>query len=164
LKEQLTTWYLEMLRQQDFIPKYLDDPELKIVEVKIRDFRYNRFLYSLVGEQWSWTDKLKWTDEQWRTYAEDENLLTFVAYYAGTPAGYYELHLEDNDNVKIEYFGLSPGFIGKGIGSHLLSSAIATAWGRNAKRVWVHTCSLDHPAALSNYKARGMMIYDTITK
>lgn len=161
MTENITTWYLELLNQSDFTPRYLDDEQLKIVEVRVKDFRYNRFLYQLVGEQWNWTDKLKWNDEEWRAYVEDENLLTFVAYYSGTPAGYFELKKENEGNIKIEYFGLSPHFIGKGIGSHLLSCAIAEAWALGAKRIWVHTCSLDHPSALNNYKARGMKVYDT---
>ncbi len=157
----MTTWYLEMLDRNDFKPKYLDDKNLQVLEVKVKDFRYNRFLYSMVGEQWSWTDKLKWSDDEWRTYAEDENLYTHVIYYDGTPAGYFELQWEENKNVKIVYFGLSPKFIGKGIGGHLLSCAIASAWKMNPIRVWVHTCSMDHPSALNNYKARGMKVYDT---
>lgn len=159
--DTMTTWYLEILDGKDFKPKYLDDKNLWVVEVKIKDFRYNRFLYSMVGEQWNWTDKLKWKDDEWREYVEDENLLTYVAYYSGTPAGYFELKKEEEGNVKIEYFGLSPHFIGKGIGSHLLSCAIAEAWALGAKRIWVHTCSQDHPSALNNYKARGMKVYDT---
>jgi len=163
MNESITTWYLQLLDQADFTPRYLQDKNLQVVEVKIKEYRYNRFLYQLVGEQWSWTDKLSWSEEDWRMYAEDENLKTYVAYYSGTPAGYFELHREEEGNVKIEYFGLSPRFIGKGIGSHLLSCAIAEAWALEARRVWVHTCSLDHPSALHNYKARGMKVYDVKT-
>lgn len=158
----MTTWYLELLDKNDFKPKYLEDNKIQIIEAKIKDFRYNRFLYALVGESFAWTDKLAWSDDAWRAYAEADNLHTYVAYYDGTPAGYFELKWEENKNVKIVYFGLSSRFIGKGIGSHLLSTAIATAWKMNAIRVWVHTCSLDHPSALNNYKARGMTIYDTV--
>jgi GNAT superfamily N-acetyltransferase len=163
MTEIVTTWYLQLLDQSEFIPRYLEDKDLKIAEVKIKDFRYNRFLYQLVGENWNWTDKLSWSDEQWLNYAEDKNLLTYVAYYSGTPAGYFELKKETEGNVKIEYFGLSPRFIGKGLGSHLLSSAIAEAWTLGATRIWVHTCSLDHPSALKNYQARGMKVYDVRT-
>lgn len=163
MAESITTWYLELLDQSDFKPRYFEDERLKIAEVKIKDFRYNRFLYQMVGEQWGWTDKLSWSEEQWMKYAEDENLFTFVAYYSGTPAGYFELKSEAEVNIKIEYFGLSPRFIGKGIGSHLLSCAISEAWALGATRIWVHTCSLDHPSALKNYKSRGMKVYDVKT-
>ena len=98
----VTTWYLQMLSKDFFKPKYLEDEELEVVEVKIKDYRYNRFLYSLVGEQWSWTDKLKWRDEEWITYAENENLHTYVGYYSGVPAGYYELEWQEGENIEID--------------------------------------------------------------
>ena len=57
---------------------------------------------------------------------------------------------------------MTPQFVGKGFGGCLLSHAIETAWDwEDAKRVWVHTCTLDHPAAVKNYQARGMTIYNT---
>jgi GNAT superfamily N-acetyltransferase len=52
-----------------------------------------------------------------------------------------------------------PQFVGKGLGGGLLSAAIENAWGAETNRVWVHTCSLDHPNALKNYQARGFQIY-----
>ena len=64
--------------------------------------------------------------------------------------------------MEIKYFGLAPAFIGKGFGGRLLTAAIEQAWDwGEVKRVWVHTCSLDHPGALSNYQARGMQLYKT---
>lgn len=62
--------------------------------------------------------------------------------------------------MEIAYFGLAPRFIGEGIGGYFLSHAITSAWSWDGtKRVWVHTCTLDHPGALPNYQARGMTIY-----
>ena len=52
-----------------------------------------------------------------------------------------------------------PAFIGRGLGGYLLGEGIARAWAAGARRVWVHTCSLDGPAALANYEARGMVQY-----
>ena len=60
------------------------------------------------------------------------------------------------------YFGLGVRFIGKGMGGYLLSQANEKAWLlENTQRVWVHTCSLDHPSALKNYQARGFSIFKT---
>ena len=83
------------------------------------------------------------------------------AYYDGSLAGYYELRRDDEGGVEIAYFGLLPGFIGRGLGGALLTSAIEDAWRTTSSvsRVWVHTCTLDHPSALGNYQARGMVIY-----
>jgi GNAT superfamily N-acetyltransferase len=81
-----------------------------------------------------------------------------VAYFSGTPAGYFELE-KDKGNVEIAYFGLLPQFIGQGIGGYLLTRAVEQAWQMSAERVWVHTYTLDHPNALSNYQARGFRIF-----
>lgn len=64
----------------------------------------------------------------------------------------------EKSEVEIAYFGLAPHFVGRGLGGALLTSAIEEAWRWDASRVWVHTCSLDHPSALRNYEARGMRI------
>ena len=79
-------------------------------------------------------------------------------YLRGTPAGYFELDDQDGD-VEIAYFGLLPQFLGKGLGGGFLTAAVEKAWEMGAARVWVHTCSLDHPNALKNYQARGFQIY-----
>jgi GNAT superfamily N-acetyltransferase len=155
----VTTYFLEMNSSASFVPKE-SRPDLVITECEIKQWQYNRFLYALVGHAWHWTDKLSWTDAQWEEYVHNINLRTWVAYHRGTPAGYYELQSQEEGSVEIAYFGLEPDFIGKGYGGYLLSHAILSAWSMpETKRVWVHTCSLDHPSALQNYQARGLKIY-----
>ncbi|HEY5714987.1 MAG TPA: GNAT family N-acetyltransferase, partial [Psychromonas sp.] len=139
---------------------------LTLTEAEIKEFRFNKYLYSLVGENWQWFDKLGDSDGQWQAHAEREQLRTWVAYYKGAIAGYFELEIADNRDVELLYFGLAPKFIGKGFGGYLLATAVNNAWQLcHAKRVWVHTCSLDHPRALSNYQACGFQLYkQEITK
>jgi GNAT superfamily N-acetyltransferase len=91
-------------------------------------------------------------------------LRTFVAYVDGSPAGYFELLPDGEGGIEIVYFGLLPSFVGRGLGGHLLTTALEEAWRMDPTRVWVHTCSLDHPAALKNYQARGMDLYRTEQK
>jgi GNAT superfamily N-acetyltransferase len=161
--EYITTTYLEMTSPLALKEKS-PAPGLVIIESEVKQFQFNRFLYALVGEAWRWTDKLSWSDAQWETYICDPNLRTWVAYFKGTPAGYYELQQQLDGDVEIAYFGLAPAFIGKGFGGYLLSDAIRTAWNMpQTQRVWVHTCNLDHPAALSNYQERGMKVYKVET-
>ena len=162
--DTVTTYYLEMNS-----PDALNSKEaangLLVLECEIKQFLFNKFLYELVGAAWAWTDKLVWPDEQWIAYAENDNLRTWAAYYMGSPAGYYELQQQAGGNVEIAYFGLGQKFIGKGFGGYLLSHALKSAWAwEGTKRVWVHTCTLDHPSALRNYQARGMEIYRETTK
>lgn len=153
------TYYLHMLSADDVRSKPMP-PALTIVECAIKQFALNRFLYQLVGGPWEWTDKLVWTDQQWRDLVEHDNHRTFVAYEQGAIAGYYELQRSAGGDVKILYFGLVQEFFGKGFGGPLLTHALQSAWAwPGTQRVWVHTCTLDHPSALGNYKARGLQVY-----
>lgn len=149
--------YLEMNSPSELNAKDTAGP-LEIVECESALWQYNRFLYKLVGAPWAWHDKLSWTDQQWRDYAEDPALSTHVAYIDGIPAGYFELQEQDDRVFELAYFGLVERFIGKGLGGLLLSRAIETAWDKGASKVWCHTCTLDHPHALDNYLARGMTL------
>ncbi len=161
---EVTTTYLEMNAPDQLHPKP-PSAGVDVVECRIKQFQFNRFLYELVGAQWQWFDKLSWTDDQWRAFAEDDNLRTWVAYCQGAPAGYYELQRQAGGNVEIAYFGLAPRFIGQGFGGYLLTRAIQSAWQwHGTRRVWVHTCTLDHPSALNNYQARGMTVYRVETE
>ncbi len=75
------------------------------------------------------------------------------------PAGYFELEATSDGSVEIAYFGLLPEFIGRGYGKHLLTEAVERAWSLGARRVWLHTCSLDDAAALPNYVSRGFRAF-----
>jgi GNAT superfamily N-acetyltransferase len=136
---------------------------LKLSECTVKSFQFNKFLYETVGHQWSWTDKYDWSDQRWKDYAEAKELSTWVAYLGEEPVGYFELQQQNSGRVEIAYFGLFPKHIGKGFGGYLLSEAIKSAWALGASKVWVHTCSLDHPSALKNYQARGMKLFKTET-
>jgi GNAT superfamily N-acetyltransferase len=160
--EPLITTYLEMRSRDQLRPKRAD-ARFQVREKRNRDWRFNRDLYFRVGEHWDWIDKRPWTDEQWKEYASASALCTFAGYYDDVLAGYYELRRETGGGVEIAYFGLLSEFIGRGLGGALLTSAIEEAWalrgGIVPTRVWVHTCNRDHPQALANYQARGMIVY-----
>jgi GNAT superfamily N-acetyltransferase len=160
----VTTWYLEMTQPDRLRPKPLarDDVTIRRCERPLPEL--NRFLYTAVGGDWFWIDRLAWTRRQWLDWIDRPQLETWLASIAGTPAGYYELESQPEGNVEIAYFGLIPAFAGMGVGGALLTHATETAWAGGASRVWVHTCSLDHPAALANYKARGFRIYREETR
>ena len=153
------TYYLDMQHPEQIRAKPLPGG-LSVVECELKQFQLNRFLYQLVGEPWQWTDKLSWSDAQWRALIEQPNHRTWVAYHQGAVAGYYELLRDAEGKVEILYFGLAEAFFGQGFGGPLLTYALQCAWSwPGTTRVWVHTCSLDHPSALTNYQARGMQIY-----
>ena len=161
MRDAMTIYYLEMLDQKDLQEKSYPGSDLEIRECVIKQASFNRFLYQFVGELWHWTDKKDWTEEHWRDYVEDGNLRTWVALKGGSLGGYYELQQQEEGNVEITILGLTLPFIGKGYGGFLVGHAIRSAWDWGARRVWVHTCDLDHPNALSNYQARGFRLYKT---
>ena len=160
IRRPLITTYLEMRSPDQLRPKRAD-ARFEVREVKERDWRFNRDLYFRVGEQLDWIDKRPWTDDRWREYATARELYTFAGYYDDVLAGYFELRRDTNGEVEIVYFGLLPEFIGRGLGGALLTSAIERSWRMepSPSRVWVHTCNRDHPQALANYQARGMVVY-----
>ena len=155
----ITVYYLEMTERDQLRPKYSQQPNLSVVESEIALPELSRFLYAAVGAQWHWWQRLSWTYQQWLDWLQQPSVRTWVAYVSGTPAGYFELEQQAQNSIELAYFGLLPRFISSGIGGHLLTTALQQAWGWQAQRVWLHTCSLDHPHALANYQARGLSIY-----
>ena len=106
--EKLTTYYLETLSPNELNKKIAPDT-LLIMECQIDVFEFNRFLYNHIGTKWQWNEKNIWNDEQWKAYVETNKMRTWVAYSKGTIAGYCDLRKEENGNVEISNFGLSPG-------------------------------------------------------
>lgn len=152
------TTHLEILSRDQWVRRARAGTGLDIRECVVKQPRLNRFLYEYIGRDWRWVDRLVWPAQQWHDYATNDNLRTFVAYRQGSIAGYYELQHQDDDNVEIRIFGLTPEFIGQGLGGPLLDSAIENAFARDARRVWVHTCTNDHPNALNNYLKSGFRV------
>ena len=156
--EPLVTYYLEMTAASQLNAKPVPDG-LLVSECETKQFRYNRFLYELIGQPWQWTERLAMSHEGWQQEVEHPNHRTWVAYHPGAIAGYYELRRQADD-VEILYFGLESSFFGLGFGGGLLSHAIQSAWTwPGTTRVWVHTCTFDHPSALQNYLSRGFKLY-----
>lgn len=152
----LITFYLEMTHRAQFQPAYINT-QAQVMMMAQYDLPFYRFLYSEVGKDWRWYDRLAYSDEQLADTLSDVQV--YVLYADGVPAGYVELEPQAHE-VEIAYFGLRPEFIGRGLGKHLLSYGIEQAWKSHiTDRVWLHTCNLDSPHALKNYQARGFQIY-----
>jgi GNAT superfamily N-acetyltransferase len=123
----------------------------QIVKVDPPDGAVNRRFYETVGEDYSWTLHRGRTDAWWQSHAAE------VETWVIPGAGYYELD-PVGDHVEIAYFGLLPAFHGRGLGGALLEHALRRGF-ELGSRVWVHTCTLDGPHALANYRARGLETY-----
>ena len=135
--------------------------EKKYLVKKIKpDFQLNKFFYKQVGKKHRWIDRLSWSDGKWINYISNKNLETYIISESEELAGFFELlYNPELKETEISYFGLLEEYIGKGIGGYALSVAIKKSFEKNIKRVWLHTCTLDHPNALKNYIARGMKVF-----
>ena len=156
--------YLEINFLEDLKDTSDFNEEYSINLVDPVDFQLNKFFYKNIGKNHHWVDRLVWTEKQWIDYVSNKNVKTYVLKNLNDLAGYFELNLHPEKNeVEIAYLGLLEEYQNKKLGSYLLSNAIKNSFLNKPKRVWVHTCSLDHKNALNNYIARGMKIFKTET-
>jgi GNAT superfamily N-acetyltransferase len=152
---QVTRTYLEMTSPAELRSAPVPRPEPRIERVEDCPVSFFRYLYQEVGRAFHWTDRLGWSDATIRRHLDTPGVSIWLMSCGGAPAGYFELREHDDRSVEIAYFGLLPDFIGRGWGKHLLTRAVQAAWHSGTHRVWLHTCTLDHPAALPNYLKRG---------
>ncbi len=122
-----------------------------------------RRLYDAVGSRYGWTDRNLMPDDELRAILQDDRVEVHVLHLGGGPAGYAELDCRDRRAIEIAYFGLLPQFVGRGLGSRFLQWVVDRAWSFDPQRVWLHTCDLDHPAALRLYGKAGFEVYDQRT-
>ena len=152
--------YLEINSIEDLKEgnKPSDDYSLNLIDPI--DFQLNKFFYKNIGKNHKWIDRLVWPEEKWIGYLSDNKVKTYVLKYKDDLVGFFELIFrEDDREVEIAYFGILEEYRNRKLGSYLLSEAIKKCFEFKMKRVWLHTCSLDHKHALNNYISRGMKIF-----
>jgi GNAT superfamily N-acetyltransferase len=145
--------YLEMTSPAD-----LDAPasplSLKLVDVP--EPEHYRRLFRLIGSPWLWFSRLVIDDAHLATIIQHPKVeLYAVIEQAGAEVGMLELDFRDAGECELAFIGLVPELAGQGHGKWLLAEAVHRAWREGVERVHVHTCSLDHPAALSAYRRAG---------
>ena len=160
MKTEINRYYLEIHSSKELKESRELSDEFEILKINPPDFQLNKFFYKNVGKKHRWVDRLAWSDIQWTKYVNDKNIDTFILKKIDEMTGYFELIYHKNINeIEIAYLGLLEEFLNKKLGSFLLYSALKKSFLKNPKRVWVHTCSLDHKNALNNYLSRGMKVY-----
>jgi GNAT superfamily N-acetyltransferase len=155
----VTIVYLEMWARP---PKPLPDPpraDVTVVRAYAPTASFYRYLYDQVGGPWLWYERRQMSDERLLQEVRDPSVEVHVLQIGGVPAGYAEFDARVSGEVELVYFGLMPEFIGLGLGAYFLAWAVDRAWALGPRRVWVHTCSLDHPRALATYLAAGFAEY-----
>ena len=151
--------YLELRDPAQFRPASALPATARVVKRESCPLAEYRRLYASVGGPWHWRDRLAWDDATLAAHLASPDIALFELLVDGESAGYFELRRSGPEEVEIAYFGLMPGYIGRGLGGAMLSEAVREAWRFGGARVWLHTCTLDSPHALPNYKARGFMPY-----
>lgn len=160
----VTRTYLELATPQAFRPAFGSFPDVRLERVPDPPPQLYRECYRTVGEAYHWRDRWDWTDAEIGAHLAQPEITLFVAYRGRALAGWYELRrVPDEGSVEVAYFGIVRAEFGHGFGKHLLSCAVRDAWAMAPKRVWLHTCTLDHPNAVPNYTARGFVPYRTET-
>jgi GNAT superfamily N-acetyltransferase len=158
--QEVKRTYLEINSLQDLkkVSKLSEDYSLNLLDPI--NFQLNKFFYKNIGKRHKWVDRLVWTESKWIDYVSDKKVKTYIFKQRDDLVGFFELifHFE-KEEVEIAYFGLLEEYQNKKLGSYLLHEAIKKSFVNNIKRVWVHTCTLDHKNALNNYISRGMKIF-----
>lgn len=155
---EVTVYYLEMpAPSQRFVP--VPRSGLTVAHIKSPTVQYYRSLYDAVGKDFYWLSRRKMTDEALAAILSDPRNEMHVLHVDGTAAGFAELDRRQPDEIELTQFGLIRDFIGQGLGKWFLQWAIDKAWSYGPKRFWLHTCTLDHPAALPNYTKSGFNLY-----
>ena len=153
-------YYLEINSLKNLNQAISPDQNLILKKVDPPDIELNKFFYKNVGKNHRWVDRLVWNNLKWMSYLENKNVHTFILKLNEELVGYFEVINDfSTSSSEIAYFGILDDYIGKKFGSYFLSEAIKKCFELNSKKVWVHTCSLDHKHALKNYLNRGMKIF-----
>jgi GNAT superfamily N-acetyltransferase len=132
---------------------------LAVVHAKKPTVAYYRFLYDAVGREYDWTSRRKLSDGELAALLNDPRLEVHVLMADGVAAGFAELDRRIDGEIELVQFSLMPEFIGQAFGRYFLQWVIDKAWSYQPRRLWLHTCTKDHPAALPNYLKAGFVIY-----
>jgi GNAT superfamily N-acetyltransferase len=151
----VTRTYLEMRSPSHLIGHgEAIPPGVRLERVGACPWHFYRYLYVEVGRHYHWHDRLAWSEQQFREWLAGPSVVWLLS-VEGAPAGFFELRGHDDGSAEVAYFGLMPDYQGRGLGRYLLIRSVEEAWAGRPSRVWLHTCTLDHPAALPNYMKRG---------
>ena len=157
---KVNRYYLEIKSINDLNEVNCPDQNLKIEIVDPPNIELNKFFYKNIGKNHRWVDRLVWDNLKWSSYLENKNVNTYILKSDKDLVGYFEVIVDQKTNSsEIAYFGILENYFNRNYGGFLLSEAIKKSFISGIKRVWVHTCSLDHKHALKNYISRGMKIF-----
>ena len=157
-RAEITVYYLEM-RAPPAGAVVTRRDDVDVLHARHPPVAYYRYLYDAVGRDYQWVGKKKLDDAELAALIHDPRVEIHVLHVDGSPAGFAEFDRRQLDEIEMVQFGLTRDFIGMGLGKWFLEWTIGKAWSYRPKRFWLHTCTLDHPAALPNYRKAGFEAY-----
>ena len=157
---EVITTYLEMVTRPSLAVTRPNRAGM-LLRLEAPTVGFYRYLYGAVGSRWGWSERSEMADDELLAVIGDERVEIFVLFIGGVPAGTFELDRRAEGEIELRHFGLAPEFIGRGLGKHLLASAVDAAWDHEPERVWVRSSSLDHPRGLLTYQWAGFVPYQS---
>jgi GNAT superfamily N-acetyltransferase len=135
-------------------------PDRAVVPWQLRhierpDLAWFRALYRRIGAEWLWFSRLALGDKELARIIHDDAVAVYALVFEQGEEGLLELDFRQHGICELSLFGLTRELFGTGAGRWLMNRALDLAWSRPITRLWVHTCSLDHPRALSFYLRSG---------
>jgi GNAT superfamily N-acetyltransferase len=151
--------YLQMLAPAPLRGEHgTSDLTLHLVGVPTAD--WYKALYAYIGSQdWLWFSRLKWADSELEDIIQNPLVEVYTLHRNGSDEGLLELDFRVARSCELAFFGVSRKLLGSGAGRYLMNRAIERAWARDIDRFHVHTCTMDHPAALEFYIRSGFLPY-----
>ena len=155
--------YLEM-REPPAPKPVTAPPGVSVRKITKPDLMWYRQLYRTVGENWLWFRRLRMRDDELASIIHSPLVEVYALSVASdsgdqSDKGLLELDRREASEVEIAYFGVTADMVGRGAGKSLMAKALDAAWATGPRRVWVHTCTLDHPHALTFYRNAGFVPY-----
>ena len=145
--------HLEMTERPTSVPDTEGAWTLRKVETPGLD--WFRDLYRRVGEEWLWFSRMRMPDADLAANIQAPRVEVYALVHEGRDEGLLELDFRDAGQCEIVYFGVTASLIGRGAARWLMNRALELAWSRPLERVWLHTCTFDHPAAILFYQRAG---------
>jgi|SRR5579862_4180572 len=133
--------------------------EYRIRQVERPDCDWYRRLFREVGEPWLWFSRLRMSDEELRAILHDPSVDVFALSYEGEDHGLLEFDRRKFPDIEVAFFGVTPALIGKGAGRALFDYGLRLEWQHRPQRIFLHTCTADHPSALGFYQKFGFVPY-----